>query len=708
MGGRPKTHRARSTGAGAKAAKGWPGRTESAGAIGLVVLCGGALVLSASGLQASPSGGEETGCIDLSANTALPANSEMCDLGTLPGNTRSLAYGVSGDGSVVVGRSRGGDVDDSAFRWDSVTGMQSLGILDGGSESRALDVNADGTVIVGNSGSSAGFRAFRWTSATGMQSLGGLPGGGESWAYGVSADGSVIVGEAITDQYRIHAFVWTENTGMRDLGALDGGFRSAAFDVNADGTVIVGTGLTVNGETAFRWTESTGMQGLGYLPGGSESYGYGVNADGTVVVGSSGTADGVTAFRWVLGSGMQSLGRLAGGTYSSARDVNADGTVVVGVSDISDGPNLAFRWEEGSGMQSLGTLSGGYSSRAYSVSDDGLVVVGESTSEVGDRAFIWRSRMQDLTNLIGSFSVLAGQTDLAFAQHRDTIAQMAGETPWAMAGRSVMRGSVAGRRAGGAAGEGGGDDNVGNALVSYGYGAADSLTLGFTLGTLRGADAGAYDLDSGRAVALWGSYSEGGPDRTGWQGDIALGWGSADAAITRGEGLTDVILSRGTAQMETRLARASVGYGFDHASGWRMTPSLGIARYTTTRDAYSESGGDFNASYDALTVGRTSVTLALSAETAVSDRGSLSLRVGVERDLSDGMAELTGTSDVPGMATLATQSTAARNRTRGSLSLGYGHDLGNGAALTTTIGLAGQEFGGPVRARVGMSYEMRF
>src|SRR5690606_27676125 len=54
-------------------------------------------------------------------------------LGDLPGgDVYSMAYGVSADGSTVVGASRvaGGE---EAFRWTSETGMVGLGDLPGGS-----------------------------------------------------------------------------------------------------------------------------------------------------------------------------------------------------------------------------------------------------------------------------------------------------------------------------------------------------------------------------------------------------------------------------------------------------------------------------------------------------------------------------------------------------------------------------------------------
>jgi probable HAF family extracellular repeat protein len=150
----------------------------------------------------------------------------------------SYAYGVSADGSVVVGVAYTNLVKYHAFRWTESEGMQDLGTL-GGWGSAALGVSADGSVVVGYAyDADEVHRAFRWTAESGMEDLGTL-GGGWSRAYSVSADGSVVVGMARNSAGHIRAFRWTAESGMQDLGTL-GGFHSTALGVSADGTVVVG------------------------------------------------------------------------------------------------------------------------------------------------------------------------------------------------------------------------------------------------------------------------------------------------------------------------------------------------------------------------------------------------------------------------------------------------------------------------------------
>jgi probable HAF family extracellular repeat protein len=171
----------------------------------------------------------------------------MQDLGT-PSSDWVEAFGVSADGSVVVGRAANAAGQYRAFRWTEAGGMQDLGTLPGGCCSSAYGVSADGSVVVGWARNAAGqYRAFRWTEAGGMQDLGTL-GGSESAAYGVSADGSVVVGEAENAAGQRRAFRWTAAGGMEDLNTTyahlltNGSELRIAYAVSPDGRYIVGSG----------------------------------------------------------------------------------------------------------------------------------------------------------------------------------------------------------------------------------------------------------------------------------------------------------------------------------------------------------------------------------------------------------------------------------------------------------------------------------
>jgi probable HAF family extracellular repeat protein len=267
-------------------------------------------------------------------------------------------------------------------------GIINVGHLPGGEpQTQAFGISADGAVVVGGSRGDY-LQAFRWTAAGGIVGLGDLPGGSAlSSARGASADGSVVVGYSSTTGGNSEAFRWSAGGGMVGLGTLGGTTGSGATGVSADGSVVAGYSGSAQGEQAFRWTVSGGMVGLGDLPGGSfRSQGNAISADGSTVVGWGTVAsDRMRAFRWTASSGLVDLGLVPGLTQvqSQAFAVSADGSVVVGyVSDSSQGNRRAFRWDPASGMTALPYPGPGFITAAYGVSADGRVIVGSWTNPI--------------------------------------------------------------------------------------------------------------------------------------------------------------------------------------------------------------------------------------------------------------------------------------------------------------------------------------
>lgn len=326
----------------------------------------------------------------LAAISLVPASiyaAEFIPLGDLSGGDfHSQAWGVSADGSVVVGKSHsaggvGGDYYIEAFRWTQDGGITVLEDLPiGVTESEAYAVTDDGILIVGT----VGDEATRWTSEFGWDSLGGPHRG----AYGVSPSGHVIVGGPSNGRAG-EAWKWTEADGAVGLGDLLGGvFDSTAWAVSADGQTIVGHGASDFGGEAFRWTEADGMIGLGDLPGGNfGSAALDVSADGAVVVGYGLTQAGMEAVRWTEHDGMESLG----GRSSQARATSSAGSVIVGNNRPESG-NEAFVWDSHHGMRSLqqvlidgGVDMTGWSlTAAFDISADGNVVVGAGVNPSGN------------------------------------------------------------------------------------------------------------------------------------------------------------------------------------------------------------------------------------------------------------------------------------------------------------------------------------
>lgn len=135
----------------------------------------------------------------------------MVGLGRLPNAVRSEAHAVSADGSVVVGRNdfRVGlaGVRSEAFRWTASEGMIGLADFQGPVVNTiAFDVSGDGSVIVGRSQVNENSAAFYWTAESGMVNLQDLlvslgATNLDGWqlvqAEGITPDGITIVGTGL-------------------------------------------------------------------------------------------------------------------------------------------------------------------------------------------------------------------------------------------------------------------------------------------------------------------------------------------------------------------------------------------------------------------------------------------------------------------------------------------------------------------------------
>ena len=344
-------------------------------------------------------------------NLSFSYESNFQGLGDLPGGLYfSKAFGVSPDGSVVVGQSNSGKGME-AFVWTASEGMVGLGDFDEKMAfSLATAVSANG-IVVGRGRLSNHHHAFRWTRQKGISDLGKTEGNSVSTeALGISANGRAIVGNILGDKSSTNhkqAYLWTEQSGFKELGDLPGGGDgSYAYAVASDGQVVVGRSKSANGSEAFYWTEEKGMMALGDLPGGEFfSTALGVSSDGNVVVGFGTTRTGAQAFRWTKSTGMVWLGEVPGVKAGSAAfDASKDGSVIVGTITYGEAGEEAFIWDSTSGFQHLESvlkndyglkqeLKGWTLEQALSMSDDGSTIVGFGVNPQGKREG-WMARIK--------------------------------------------------------------------------------------------------------------------------------------------------------------------------------------------------------------------------------------------------------------------------------------------------------------------------
>ena len=606
--------------------------------------------------------------------------------------------------------------------------MQDLGDFtssDTGSNANA--VSADGSVVVGqvDYGSGGKYHAFRWTSDGGMQDLGDLTasGTGSSAARAVSADGRVVAGQADYVLYgKYHAFRWTSEGGMQDLGDLTASGTGTSYTnaISADGSAVVGgadygTGANAH---AFRWTSAGGMQDLGDLTasGTGSSNAIAISADGSVVVGEASYDSGwwSHAYRWTSDGGMQDLGDLtASGTgWSAARAVSADGSAVVGQADYGSGANAhAFRWTSESGMQDLGdlTANGTGQSSAYGVSADGRTVVGNSSTDQGvTRAFIYRTSMQDFNNLLSSLPKLAADKELAAAQQQMRMARLL-QTQCVTGKPGVSCLKVTGSFDAVGADAGIGRRQQTQGVVTLGYGLSEQWTWGVSLllghASLRHS---AVDPDSTYGLGGWLAYSQFGQAGNGWQVQASVGYSKQNNTITRGQGLSNVELVSGAANLNALAARVALGFGMRHANGWLVTPEVALTQQHSKFAAYDEAHGDFRSSYKKSSLKATVLGVGVTAQKAVDSKAQLRLAAGLEQDLSVQRMKFSGISDMPGAEAFNLESALKRKALRPYVSAGYVYHLDAASAVAADIGVERDVFSSELNLALSVSYSKIF
>lgn len=212
------------------------------------------------------------------------------DLGLLDGAaSRTLARYMSENGDVIAGVADFSLAAPArAVRWTEATGLQALGDVPGapaGAGTQVFGMSKDGSAIIGQVALDSSFaHAFRWTEATGMQDL--TPGDRKAQVSYLSPDGQVVIGYYFSDLgSAVSGFRWTAATGAVDVS------YTTPLGIGADGDLLVGNNLQgpfihTFGKLAGKTPDLVRLAGPGLLPRDwSEPHLEGVSRDARLLVG---------------------------------------------------------------------------------------------------------------------------------------------------------------------------------------------------------------------------------------------------------------------------------------------------------------------------------------------------------------------------------------------------------------------------------------
>jgi len=318
------------------------------------------------------------------------AGAQSFDLvGIAPGGEFSIVSSLSTNGTAVGWSNRTANpAFATPFSWTRAGGRVDFGPETGMPlVASAWGVSGDGTTLVGSAYATPGQgRAYRFQGPGTFQDIGVFGFYDSSLATATSSDGSVVVGYGSRDGgVAAQAFRWTSSGGIQPLGfARPGHWYSEAVDISSDGSTIVGRSDNGSGAgDGFMWTASQGMQALTPLPGSQfGSNAIAVNADGRVIVGYSGELQSEVT-RWMDGQPFALPS--SPGTQFNPDDINDDGSVIVGSLNSGGTNPSAAIWTPDRGTESLASflLHHGVSvpegislSYCHAVSGDGLTFGG--------------------------------------------------------------------------------------------------------------------------------------------------------------------------------------------------------------------------------------------------------------------------------------------------------------------------------------------
>ncbi|MBX3352763.1 MAG: hypothetical protein KF684_07495 [Phycisphaeraceae bacterium] len=251
----------------------------------------------------SVSGTQEMGRYNVGAGTWTP----LGGIGAVSDAETSSGWGISGDGSTIVGLGWVTPGSAHAVRWRAGTGMVDLGTTTSDRSTRANNTNFDGSVVVGWQDNDNGRQGAVWVNGT-QSLIFDNDGFASSEAVTVSASGEWASGFQFGGFFE-PSELWRYNTSTNTyegLGNLtDGGAAgtTAGSAMNADGSLIAGGtwgfGPAFFG-TAIIWEDGVGVQrfsdyissrGVSYEDGYSFSFVTDMSSDGLWFTGWGLTAN---------------------------------------------------------------------------------------------------------------------------------------------------------------------------------------------------------------------------------------------------------------------------------------------------------------------------------------------------------------------------------------------------------------------------------
>jgi len=567
----------------------------------------------------------------LSFASATSANAQMTGI-AIPGQFTNpdIFAGeatISADGTIIAG-SFLSDIQDSKFF------IIKNGAIETATNDRSsvYDISYDGSTIIGSNFTpvNMGVEFSGFIYKDNRLSLLPRTNNENSEIYGTSANGAILVGRMGDNAIRI------ENNIITQLPTINNNQSQIASAISADGSVIAGYSYQNNDRSViFKYVDGE-MTNLGFVTLNNASYGGDVRAisyDGSTITGvyDLGVWEG-GSFKYDAVNGFVDLGDL-GGNSTTVRDISATGKIIVGDSRDANNRTRAFKYTSETGIIDLGTL-GGNNAIATSITPDGRVIVGFSETGIGNEVQIFILKAAAGDNMISVENTLqvlnqnANQLN-SILNLKENLLNFSLNQDAKLFGKNNMH-FAAGARVNSVDKS---QETGGNFKFAYRFN--DNFRAGIF------AD---YGLNSNLpnnfkthnnipTTTIFSTISSDAKDSALFL-KMAASYAANNLDITR-QTLENTEAGKGRANLSTKGFLAQIGYGFNIANHFKITPYIGARFSEVLRKSYSEtSGADFPISFQAARKKATTALLGGNIEWQISPNLNSRFGFGFEKDLS--------------------------------------------------------------------------
>lgn len=223
-------------------------------------------------------------------------------LGNIVAGQESTAFGMTSDGTAVVGLGFLNAMEAHAIKWTEAGGLVDLGSTNPETSSRANGINDDGTVIVGWQDDDFDRLGVYWKN--GVQNyIKDTDGNKVGEAFSVTPNGKTIIGANYD-----YPYIWDETEGYLELTHEDPMYEGSATGITDDGKTVVGFfrqwGTGAFSGSGFIWTREGGRIDLNEY---AESLGYdtkGINFSLPLAISPNG--------QYIVGVGLKDSSEIMG------------------------------------------------------------------------------------------------------------------------------------------------------------------------------------------------------------------------------------------------------------------------------------------------------------------------------------------------------------------------------------------------------------